>query len=424
MENPVVFISYSHDSSEHKLWVSKLATDLRANSVDAILDQWDLSLGQDVTAFMQHGIADSDRVLLICSDAYVRKADGGAGGVGYERLVVTAELVRNIDTRKFVPLVRNNASSAKTPTFLGPRLFIDFSDDAAYQAKFTDLLRELLGAPGSPKPPLGPNPFSGTAPGGQAALRMAGPSGITSKGEPVLDDPWFGTQAALALEGIRKMQLNGHMELRFALHDAISKSQLDLLNAVRSSEIHTFGWPIGVTLENREEYRPRPTAEGIRAELAMAERASSGLPSYDYWAARNNGDFYLLQSLFEDQRGKNLVFFNTRIVRITESLLFAANLYSNLGVAPEIKVSIRIAHRGLSGRTITSSNPNRDVSPGEAHEDSSQTQLVEQLGVLRERLVADVRQVAEPLFMLFDFKQFNESVYADIVTGFAEGRVT
>jgi hypothetical protein len=39
------------------------------------------------------------------------------------------------------------------------------------------------------------------------------------------------------------------MELRFGLHDPLSKSQVDLLNAVRKSEIHTFGWPIAVTLE-------------------------------------------------------------------------------------------------------------------------------------------------------------------------------
>jgi len=48
-----VFISYSHDSEAHKAWVLKLATDLRTASVDAGLDQWDLALGQDTSAFMQ-----------------------------------------------------------------------------------------------------------------------------------------------------------------------------------------------------------------------------------------------------------------------------------------------------------------------------------------------------------------------------------
>jgi hypothetical protein len=52
----------------------------------------------------------------------------------------------------------------------------------------------------------------------------------------------------------------------------------------------------------------------------------TGRASYDYWALRENGVFYLLQSLFEDDRDANAIFFNSRLVRVTESLLFAANL--------------------------------------------------------------------------------------------------
>jgi len=39
---PKVFISYSHDSLEHKQWVHKVAVRLRESGIDAILDQWDL----------------------------------------------------------------------------------------------------------------------------------------------------------------------------------------------------------------------------------------------------------------------------------------------------------------------------------------------------------------------------------------------
>jgi hypothetical protein len=117
---PLVFISYSHDSGQHKAWVRQLTTDLRTNGVDAVLDQWDLSLGQDVAAFMQRGVASSDRVLKVCSEVYVTKSDGGLGGVGYERLIVTGELVASIDTKKFLPIIRNNSGPQKTPAFLGP----------------------------------------------------------------------------------------------------------------------------------------------------------------------------------------------------------------------------------------------------------------------------------------------------------------
>jgi hypothetical protein len=110
---PKAFISYSHDSPAHKAWVLKLGADLRANGIDVTLDQWDLAPGQDVSLFMQRGIAEADRVLMICSPTYVTKAEKGVGGVGYERLIVTAEVVASIDTSKFIPILRGPAVRRK-----------------------------------------------------------------------------------------------------------------------------------------------------------------------------------------------------------------------------------------------------------------------------------------------------------------------
>jgi hypothetical protein len=179
-----------------------------------------------------------------------------------------------------------------------------------------------------------------------------------------------------------------------------------------------------VLLGNHDDYKPRPTADGIRAEVAIPEKSLSGRPSYDYWALRSNGDFYLLQSLFEDQRAEKMLFFNTRIVRIAESLLFAVNLYRNLGVPSEVRLSVRITHRGIAERTLGSSSPNRQILPAVTHEDASQTEFVETLAQIQPGLVDHVRRVAEPLFMLFDFKQFNQAVYSDIIAKFEQGQVT
>lgn len=423
MSAPRVFVSYSHDSNEHKEWVRKLATDLRTNGVDVTLDQWDLAAGQDIAAFMQRGITESERVLLACSEVYVSKADSGSGGVGYERLIVTAELVENIDTRKFIPIVRNNPREPKTPIFLGPRLYIDFTRDQDYAAKLDELLREIHGVDRG-KPLLGPNPFQGTVSQGPQVFRLAGPAGLTSVGESVLEDPWFIQHATASVSGLGKVGLNASMELRFALHEPINKSQLELLNAVRNSEIHTFGWPIGIILDNREDFRPKPVADGIRAEIAIADQVPSDRSSYDYWALRSNGDFYLLKSLFEDERADGKIFFNTRIVRVTESLLFASNLYQNLGAAPETKLSIRVTHRGLAGRELSSSNRDRYVDPVASVEDVSQSQIVETLVNMRDRIVENTRQITEPLFMLFNFTEFPPQVYKEIVDNFVAGRAT
>ena len=100
---PVVFISYSHDSREHKQWVAKFAEALLDKHVQVIFDQWDLEPGDDVSKFMERAVKAADRVLMICSEPYVRKANDGKGGVGYEAMIVTGELVRDLGTRKFVP---------------------------------------------------------------------------------------------------------------------------------------------------------------------------------------------------------------------------------------------------------------------------------------------------------------------------------
>lgn len=425
MSAPKVFVSYSHDSEEHKAWVAKLTTDLRRNGVDATLDQFDLALGQDVAMFMQRGVSSSDRVIMVCSEAYVTKADAGAGGVGYERLIITSEVVENIDTKKFIPLVRGNPSRLKVPKFMGPRLYVDFTRDEDYAAKLDELLHEIHNVPVAAKPPLGPNPFSGSIADSGPGIRAVSPTGITASGASVLDDSWFAAQATTATSGHAKLGFKGLMEVRFALHNPISKSQIELLNAVRKSEIHTFGWPIGVTLENKEEFRPLPMTDGIHAEIAIGNAAMTGRASYDYWALRRTGDFYLLQSLFEDDRDTNAIYFNSRMVRVTESLMFAANLYEGLSVPAETLLSIRVTHRGIAGRSLSTSNPARHLSYArKTLADESQVEIVREVGELRNYFVEDVRKILEPLFILFDFMKFDDKVYEEIVTEFVKGRAT
>ncbi|WP_439396587.1 toll/interleukin-1 receptor domain-containing protein [Bradyrhizobium sp. PMVTL-01] len=423
MSAPKVFISYSHDTPEHKDWVRRLAIHLRERGIDAVLDQWDLSPGQDLATFMAGGIRSADRVLLICTDQYVAKADAGSGGVGYERLIVTAEVVGSIDTVKFIPVVRNNSGASKVPHFLGPRVYVDFADDKAYDAKLEELAREIWGAPALIKPSLGENPFKGAVVEASEPVRVVGPSGATASGVPILSDEWFQAQEATASTGLARLKndLRGAMELRFALHGGLNKTQIELLNAVRVSEIKTFGWPIGVLLENRPEYRPRPFGDGIRAEIAIDD----GRMSYDYWAVRKSGDFYLLQSFFEDSRERGFLFFNTRIVRVTEALMFASRLYAELGATADAKISVRVTHTGLSGRTLKPASANRLMhSEPRAHAPTSETETVIALGDILPNLVDEVQRICAPMFMLFDFQEFSPEIYEDIVRRFEKGEAS
>lgn len=156
---PIVFISYSHDNDGHKDWVLQLATRLRSNGVNVILDRWNLKLGSDLASFMERDLSKSHRVICICSDTYVKKANEGKGGSGYEKQIMTAELIKDQNKNLIIPLIKNNVSEKKTPTFLGGRLYISFEDANLYETKYEELLRDLLDEPVLPIPPIGKNPF-------------------------------------------------------------------------------------------------------------------------------------------------------------------------------------------------------------------------------------------------------------------------
>jgi hypothetical protein len=178
---PKVFISYSHDSEFHKDWVLRLGTSLVANGVNVLLDQWDLTLGSDLPRFMESGLTASDRVLAICTTRYVEKANAGVGGVGYEKMILTADLMRNINSDRIIPAIRENSLDPPVPTFLTSKLYIDFCDDLAYEVKYAELIRDIHGQGIKPRPPLGANPFR-SAPTPTAPLISFGPERYVSPG--------------------------------------------------------------------------------------------------------------------------------------------------------------------------------------------------------------------------------------------------
>jgi hypothetical protein len=173
---PRVFVSYSHDTPAHKQWVGELASKLVKKGVDVILDQWDLGLGDDVPKFMEKSVGEADRVLMICTESYVRKADGGRGGVGYEAMVVTGELVRKLETNKFIPIIRQSGAEEAVPRSVSTRLYVNLSEGQDFDEEFEKLLREIHNAPKERKPKLGQNPFVGEV--GNDAPVVATASGV------------------------------------------------------------------------------------------------------------------------------------------------------------------------------------------------------------------------------------------------------
>ena len=237
------------------------------------------------------------------------------------------------------------------------------------------------------------------------------------------DDEWISKHQKIASGGLNAIGLTGFMEIRMTLPETtFDIPQSELLDAATHAQIRTFGWPIGIV--SPTESRPKPTTEGIVAEI-IAKETHIG---YDYWTIKKDGTFYLLKSLFEDDKRPEQpghVFFNTRIVRITETLLYAVRLYTGLKVPLDSPIEIGIRHGGLKGRVL-SATQSRSFGLNDARsiEDEVYTEVETRLDKIESDLVKLVEQITDPFFILFEFRKFDRSVVEDIVNNFVAGRCT
>jgi hypothetical protein len=73
--------------------------------------------------------------------------------------------------------------------------------------------------------------------------------------------------------------------------------------------------------------------------------------------------------------------------------------------------------------TLASASSNRILFPRVTGEQESTSEITTVLGTMKESRVDDVRKILEPMFMLFDFQQFNAEIYEEIVRNFERGVV-
>ena len=102
--------------------------------------------------------------------------------------------------------------------------------------------------------------------------------------------------------------------------------------------------------------------------------------------------------------------------------MFAENLYRKLGGLPEATVVVRVVHDGLNKRQLASASPNRLVFARTTLENASSCEIEATLGTMKETRVDNVKALLAPLFMLFDFHEFQYGVYEEIVRRFERGQ--
>ena len=139
-----VSISYSWDNENHKKWVKRLAKDLTKKGVYVILDQWELRLGHDMNHFMEKAISESERVICVFTSNYRKKAEKLEGGVGYEYSIITAEMSKDLNGNKVIPILREGSKEDSCPIMYKNRLYLDFRQEDSYENSLDLLLREIF----------------------------------------------------------------------------------------------------------------------------------------------------------------------------------------------------------------------------------------------------------------------------------------
>ncbi len=152
---PKVFISYSHDSEEHRARVLALADRLNRQHVDCEIDQYVQGTpAEGWPIWMERMMEQSVFVLVVCTEVYLkrvkREEPSGVGkGVKWESLLSYQQIYDNDSLNlKFVPLVFAPSDAAHIPAPLKAATYYNPTDEEGYLA----LYRYLSGQPRAIKP--------------------------------------------------------------------------------------------------------------------------------------------------------------------------------------------------------------------------------------------------------------------------------
>jgi formylglycine-generating enzyme required for sulfatase activity len=154
---PKVFISYSHDSAEHRQRVLELSNRLRQDGVDCHIDQYEVSPPEGWPRWMERRIQEADFVLIVCTEVYARRfagtAPAGEGlGAKFEGAVITQTLYGDeMHNVKFIPLAFSAADAAHCPEKLRGATYYRVDEAEGYEK----LYRHVTNQPAVIKPALG-----------------------------------------------------------------------------------------------------------------------------------------------------------------------------------------------------------------------------------------------------------------------------
>lgn len=150
-----VFISYSHESTEHEGRILALSNRLRADGVDALIDQYE-SPPEGWPIWMERQIDEAKFVLMVCTETYRRRVEQKdvptkGRGVVWEVNSIYNRLYHDkmINTRLVPILFGSSADDIPFPI----RSFDHY--DVSSEAGYMSLYRRITNQPMVTKLPLG-----------------------------------------------------------------------------------------------------------------------------------------------------------------------------------------------------------------------------------------------------------------------------
>lgn len=156
---PKAFISYAHESGEHKADVLAFATFLREAGIEAVLDLWSADARQDWYSWTIREMTDADFVIVVASARYRAIGDGFGPNTGNRGVQSEAALLRELVYSdratwlpKVLPVILPGQTTDHIPLFLQPHTASHYPVTSFDTAGAEQLLRVVLRKPGHVAP--------------------------------------------------------------------------------------------------------------------------------------------------------------------------------------------------------------------------------------------------------------------------------
>lgn len=147
-----VFVTYAHESPEHKEQVLDLCRFLHRSGLDVRVDEWASSRRRDWSVWMTNEVRRADFVIVIASEAYRRAAEGEADAAYHRGVQSEAAILRDllhanrtVWLPKMLPVILPGRSVDHIPLFLQPACADHYRITEISTAGCADLLAALTG---------------------------------------------------------------------------------------------------------------------------------------------------------------------------------------------------------------------------------------------------------------------------------------